>query len=97
MQTGVHVCLFHLQKTIRLIFIHERERDCFVGRFFNAHQTDGCILLTVARMSKGRLPCWSDRAPVIGDDRNCSRENSDPIKPERQIQEHANECDFFAS
>ena len=24
-----------------MIFIHEREQNCFVGFFFNAHQTDG--------------------------------------------------------
>lgn len=41
-------------------------------------------VLTVVSMSRGRLPCWSDRAPVMGDDRNCSRENSDPIRPERR-------------
>lgn len=42
------------------------------------------ILLTVVRMSSGRRPCWSERAPVIGDARNCSSENSDPIRPENQ-------------
>lgn len=54
------------------------------------------FILTVVRMSKGRLPWWSDRAPVIGDDRNCSRENSDPIRPKMQIEEQENECSFFA-
>lgn len=33
---------FNYKRPIRLIFIHEREQDCFVGFFFfNAHQTDG--------------------------------------------------------
>lgn len=40
------------------------------------------MLLTVVRRSMGRLPCRSERAPVKGDIRNCSRENSDPIRPE---------------
>lgn len=47
-------------------------------------------------MSKGLLPWWSDRAPVTGDDRNCSRENNDPMRPERQIEKHAKECSFFS-
>lgn len=34
-------------------------------------------------MSSGRLPCWSERAPVTGEARNCSSENSEPIRPEK--------------
>jgi hypothetical protein len=33
--------------------------------------------------SSGRRPRRSDAAPVSGDDRNCSREKSDPIRPEQ--------------
>lgn len=33
-------------------------------------------------MSSGRLPCRSERAPVTGEARNCSSENSEPIRPE---------------
>lgn len=38
--------------------------------------------LTVVRMSSGRLPCRSERAPVTGEARNCSSEKSEPIRPE---------------
>lgn len=58
------------------------------------------IVLTVVRMSRGRLPWQSDRAPVIGDDRNCSSENSDPIRPEGSTQIKLmtwNETIFFES
>lgn len=41
------------------------------------------VFLTVVSISRGRRPYESDRAPVTGDARNCSRENSEPIRPVR--------------
>lgn len=56
--------------------ILQRHRDVTQQHFIKL------VLLTVVRMSSGRLPCRSDKAPVTGEARNCSSENSEPIRPE---------------